>query len=181
MSGRGACQQTAATSLRCAAYWCWLRADHMLTVAASPLLSLSLPASQPLAPRSLNCSQSPPSLSPTFSVCPSCPGCLPLSAHTLSFVSHSAHNLSAVEKDTINTSALSTRIQFVPTIKSICFLDLSCLYTIVTTHAEQTCPNRRRLPKGGTNRRPLIFGIWAIYFDIVNMIISTSIYSESPQ
>ena len=26
---------------------------------------------------------------------------------------------------------------------------------IVTTHAEQTCPNRRRLPKGGTSRRPL--------------------------
>ena len=47
---------------------------------------------------------------------------LPLSAHTLSFVSHSAHILSAVEKDTINTSALSTRIQFVPSIKSIRFL-----------------------------------------------------------
>ena len=31
----------ATTSLRCASHWCWLRADHMLTVAASPLLSLS--------------------------------------------------------------------------------------------------------------------------------------------
>ena len=41
-AGGGTCQQTAATSLRCASYWCWLRADHMLTVAASPLLSLSL-------------------------------------------------------------------------------------------------------------------------------------------
>ena len=36
----------------------------MLTGASSPLLSLS--ASQPLAPRSLNCSQSPPSLSSTL-------------------------------------------------------------------------------------------------------------------
>ena len=53
-----------ATSLRCASHW--LRADHMLTVASSPLLSLSLSASQPLAPRSLNCSQSPPSLSSTL-------------------------------------------------------------------------------------------------------------------
>ena len=53
-----------ATSLRCASHW--LRADHMLTVASSPLLSLSLSASQPLAPQSLNCSQSPPSLSSTL-------------------------------------------------------------------------------------------------------------------
>ena len=54
---------------------------------------------------------------------------MPLSVHTLSFVSYSAHTLSDVEKDTINTSALSTRIQFVPTIKSIRFLYLSFLYT----------------------------------------------------
>ena len=33
----------ATTSLRCASYWCWLRADHMLTVATFPLLSLSQP------------------------------------------------------------------------------------------------------------------------------------------
>jgi hypothetical protein len=25
----------AATSLRCASHWCWLRAEHMLTVASS--------------------------------------------------------------------------------------------------------------------------------------------------
>jgi hypothetical protein len=55
-----------ATSLRCASHW--LRADHMLTVASSPLLSLSLSLSapQPLAPRSLNCPQAPPSLSSTL-------------------------------------------------------------------------------------------------------------------
>ena len=76
------------TSLRCAPHWCWLRADHMLTVASSPLLSLSLSlsASQPLPPRSLNCSQSPPSLSSTFSACPSRPSGLPLSAHFLNVI-----------------------------------------------------------------------------------------------
>ena len=89
----------------------------------------------------------------THKVCTS----LPMSAHTLSFVSYSAHILSAVEKDTINTSAPSTRIQFISAIKSIRFLYVSFLYTIVTTHAEWTCPNRRRLPKGGTSRRPLFF------------------------
>ena len=42
-SGQGTtCQQMAATSLRCASHWCWLRVDHMLTVVSSPLLSLSL-------------------------------------------------------------------------------------------------------------------------------------------
>ena len=63
---------------------------------------------------------------------------LPLSAHTLSFVSHSAQILSVVEKDTINTSVLSTRtrIQFVPSIKSIRFLYLSVLYIIVTEKEE---------------------------------------------
>ena len=48
-------------------------------------------------------------------------------------------------------------IQFVPTIKSIRFLDLVDLYTIVTTHAEQTCPNRRRLPKGDTQPEAINF------------------------
>ena len=105
---------------------------------------------------------------------------LPLSAHTLSFVSHSAHNLSAVEKDTINTSALSTRIQFVPTIKSIRFLDLSCLYTIVITHAEQTCPNRRRLPKSGPRRRPLIYSISMICFSSPTLSVPTPCLAVPP-
>ena len=34
--------------------------------------------------------------------------------------------------------------------------DLPIFIPIVTKQANQTCPNRRRLPKGGTSRRPLI-------------------------
>ena len=34
--------------------------------------------------------------------------------------------------------------------------DLPIFRPTVLTQAKQTCPNRRRLPKGGTSRRPLI-------------------------
>jgi hypothetical protein len=68
----------------CASHWCCLRADHMLTVAASPLLSLSLSLSTSRS--SIPCSQSPSSLSCTFSACPYHPPCLPLSAHFLNAV-----------------------------------------------------------------------------------------------
>merc|ERR1712086_276840 len=72
--------------LRCASHWCWLRAGHMPTVAASPLLSLSQPLNLSTSRSSLPCSQSPSSLSCTFSACPSRPPCLPLSAHFLNVV-----------------------------------------------------------------------------------------------
>ncbi len=68
----------------CASHWCCLRADHMLTIAASPLLSLSLSLSTSRS--STPCSQSPSSLSCTFSACPYHPPCLPLSAHFLNAV-----------------------------------------------------------------------------------------------
>ena len=35
----------------------------------------------------------------------------------------------------------------------------------MTTHAEQTCLNRRRLPKGGTSRRPLFGFYWKDFVD----------------
>ena len=52
--------------------------------------------------------------------------------------------------------SFSFDIRFVPSIKSIRLLYVSFLHTTVLTQAKQTCPNRRRLPKGGTNRRSLI-------------------------
>ena len=78
---------------------------------------------------------------------------------TLSFVSHFAHILSQCcqKRYTTNTS-----MQFVPSVQSIRFLYLSASLCYMTTQAKQTCPNRRRLPKGGTSRQPE-----AILFDHV--------------
>ena len=85
-SRAGITSDEATTSLRCASYWCWLRADHMLTVAASPLLSLSQPLNLSLLAPLLSASQSSSASSCTFSACPSRPPSLPLSAHFLNVV-----------------------------------------------------------------------------------------------